>query len=86
MPTHYGSDKNLEQRVDSLKENVRGIVEQGQDRVQELRTKVVDVKDQAMQRGGRFLDQVRENIKTYPLASIGIAFGIGYFAMRIFRR
>src|SRR5438270_9072128 len=88
MPNQYGSDltnKNMDQRVGELKENVRGLVEQGQDKVNELKTKVVEVKDQAMQRGGALLDSVRDNIKMHPLTSIGIAFGVGYFAMRIFR-
>ena len=38
-----------------------------------------------MQRGGALLDSVRDSIKMHPLTSIGIAFGVGYFAMRIFR-
>lgn len=89
MPNQYGSDltsKNIDQRVDTLKENVRGLVEQGQDKVNELRTKAVEVKDQAMQRGGAFLDSMRENIKAHPIAAVAIAFGIGYVAMRIVRR
>ena len=89
MPNQYGSDltnKNVDQRVDTIKENVRGLVEQGQDKMNDLKTRAVEAKDQAMQRGSAFLDQTRENIKAHPLSAVAIAFGAGYIGMRIFRR
>ena len=90
MPNQYGSDltknQSFDQRVDTLKENVKGLVEQGQDKVHDLKTKATEIKDQAVQKGGAFLDQTRENIRMHPLAAVGIAFGVGYVLMRIFRR
>jgi ElaB/YqjD/DUF883 family membrane-anchored ribosome-binding protein len=86
MANQQATDKAIEQRVDMLKENLRGLVEQGQDKVNEIKTKVIEVKDQAMKQGSAAMDQARETIKAHPLASVGIAFGVGYVAMRIFRR
>jgi ElaB/YqjD/DUF883 family membrane-anchored ribosome-binding protein len=44
------------------------------------------VKDQAMARGGQFMDQATSFIQANPLKSVAIAFGVGYIGMRIFRR
>jgi ElaB/YqjD/DUF883 family membrane-anchored ribosome-binding protein len=46
---------------------------------------VIEVKDQAMDRGSAFLDKGTDYIKSNPIKSVAIAFGIGYIAMRIFR-
>ncbi len=72
--------------MDAIKEGVRGLVDQGQQKVDELRNRVVEVKDQAMSRGSQALDRVTDFIKANPLKAVGIAFGAGYVGMRIFRR
>jgi ElaB/YqjD/DUF883 family membrane-anchored ribosome-binding protein len=46
---------------------------------------VIEVKDQAMDRGTALLDKSTGYIKENPIKSVAIAFGIGYFAMRLFR-
>ena len=78
--------KNIDQKLDTLKEKARGIVEQGGERVDQIKTRVVEVKDQAMAKGNAFLDRASETIKANPLKSVAIAFGVGYFGMRLFRR
>lgn len=72
--------------MDSIKEGVKGLVDQGQQKVEEIKNRVVEVKDQAMSRGTQALDRVTDFIKANPLKAVGIAFGAGYIGMRIFRR
>lgn len=76
----------FEERVEGIKESVKGFVDKGEKRVDEIRTKVVEVKDQAMTRGSAILDQATDFIKANPMKAVGIAFGIGYVGMRLFRR
>ena len=83
-PSMGGS--NLDQRFDALKDKAKDIVDQGSEKVQEFKTRVVEVKDKAMARGGDFLERVTTLIKANPLRSVAIAFGVGYIGMRLFRR
>jgi ElaB/YqjD/DUF883 family membrane-anchored ribosome-binding protein len=83
-PSTYGA--NLDQKLDTLKEKAKGIVDQGAEKVDELKHKVVEVKERAVARGGAFLDQVTTMIRANPLKSVMIAFGVGYIGMRLFRR
>ncbi len=71
--------------MDAIKEGVRGLVDQGQQKVDELKSRVVEVKDQAMSRGSQVMDRVTDFIMANPLKAVGIAFGAGYIGMRIFR-
>jgi ElaB/YqjD/DUF883 family membrane-anchored ribosome-binding protein len=80
----YGS--NIDQKLDSLKEKAKGFVDQGTEKVEQLKERVVDVKDQAMAKGSAFLDRATTMIKANPLKSVVIAFGVGYIGMRLFRR
>jgi ElaB/YqjD/DUF883 family membrane-anchored ribosome-binding protein len=66
-----GTDSSL----DSIKNSVKELVHDGQE-------KVNAVKD----RGNVMLDRFVEVIKANPLKSVGIAFGVGYLGMRLFRR
>jgi ElaB/YqjD/DUF883 family membrane-anchored ribosome-binding protein len=80
----YGS--NLDQKIDTLKEKAKDFVGQGSEKVEHLKTRVVEVKDQAMAKGNAFLDNATTMIRANPLKSIAIAFGVGYIGMRLFRR
>lgn len=85
-PSTMGTGSNLDAKLDTLKEKARDIVDQGSVKVDQLKHRVVEVKDQAVARGGAFLDDVTALIKANPLKSIAIAFGVGYIGMRLFRR
>lgn len=74
------------QRLDSLKESVKGLVDRGERKVDEIRHRVVGARDQAMHRGGDLLERATELIRNNPLVAVGIAFGVGYIGMRLFRR
>ncbi len=73
-------------KLDSIKESVKGLVDQGQEKAKAIKERVVDVKDQAVSRGGHILDQATDLVKAHPLKAVGIAFGVGYLGMRLFRR
>ena len=83
-PSMGGS--HLDSKLDSLKEKAKDIVDQGSEKVDQIKHRVVEVKDQAMARGNAFLDNVTSLVKANPLKSVAIAFGLGYIGMRLFRR
>lgn len=76
----------LDSLKDNVKDNVKNIVDQGQEKVAAIKDRVIDVKDQAVTKGNAVLDQATTFIKANPLKAVGIAFGIGYIGMRLFRR
>ena len=78
--------ENLDHKLDSLKDKARGIIDQGGEKVDQLKSRVVEVKDQAMAKGNAVLDRATDFIKENPLKAVGIAFGVGYIGMRLFRR
>jgi ElaB/YqjD/DUF883 family membrane-anchored ribosome-binding protein len=45
-----------------------------------------DAKDAVVDRGGKMVTMLSKSIRKRPLLAIGIAFGVGYIAMRITRR
>lgn len=85
--TDVGSPtRAVDEKLDSLKDTMKGIVDDGAQRVGALKTKVIEVKDQAMYRGGELIDRTAGLIKAHPLKAVGIAFVAGYLGMRLFRR
>jgi ElaB/YqjD/DUF883 family membrane-anchored ribosome-binding protein len=79
-----GSD--LDSRLDKVKENVKGMVDKGEAKVHAMKERVTDAKQQVVSKGSAYLDRASEMIKANPLKSVGIAFGVGYIGMRLFRR
>ena len=47
--------------------------------------RALDVKDQLVERGTELLDQGTEYVKQHPFRSVGIAFVVGFIAMRLIR-
>ena len=78
--------RSLDDKLDSLKDTMKEIVDQGAQRADALKSRVVDAKDQAVRRGGDLLDRTTSLIKAHPLKAVGIAFATGYIGMRLFRR
>lgn len=81
-----GMADEAEDKIDSIRDTMKGIVDQGAHTVDAVKSKVVDFKDQAFTRGSDVLDRVTELVKANPLKSVAIAFGAGYVGMRLFRR
>jgi len=81
-----GTTRAIDEKLDSIKDTVKGIVDDGAQRVDALRSRVVEAKDQVMNRGGELVDRTASLIKAHPLKAVGIAFVVGYLGMRLFRR
>ena len=77
---------NVDEKIEELGDMLKGFFDQGSQKVDELKSRVIEVKDHTIQRGSDALDRVADLIKTHPLKAIGIAFGAGYIGMRLFRR
>lgn len=73
-------------KAESIKDQVKHLVDQGQDKVNEVKDKIVDAKDKVVDKADNLMTALESKIKARPLAAVGIAFGIGYVAMRLFRR
>jgi ElaB/YqjD/DUF883 family membrane-anchored ribosome-binding protein len=78
--------EKLDERIDSIKDQVKGLVDKGEQRAAAIKNKAIEVKDEAFTKGNALLDQVTGYIKSNPLKAVGIAFGAGYIGMRLFRR
>jgi ElaB/YqjD/DUF883 family membrane-anchored ribosome-binding protein len=74
-----GMTASIESRLDSLKESVRNLVDVGSERMS-------DVKDTVVSTGRSGIHRASSLIKKHPIVAIGLAFGIGYIAIRVFRR
>ncbi len=74
------------EKLGAIKDKVKGLVDQGEEKVDQIKHKVIDVKDEAVTRGSAMLDRAETFIKAHPLKAVGIAFGVGYVGMRLFRR
>ena len=81
-----GNANAANDKLGAIKDKVKGLVDQGEEKVDQIKHKVIDVKDEAVSRGSAILDRVETFIRSNPLKAVGIAFGVGYIGMRLFRR
>jgi ElaB/YqjD/DUF883 family membrane-anchored ribosome-binding protein len=85
--TNVGSASHkVDEKIDELSERVKGLFDQGAQKVDAIRSKVVEAKDRTIQRSSDMLDQGTDLIKAHPVKAVIIAFSIGYLGMRLFRR
>ncbi len=73
-------------RLDSIRDSVKSLVDQGHDKVTAIKDKVVDLQHKAKDKSGLAIDKASDLIKAHPFVAIGIALGLGYLAMRLVRR
>lgn len=78
--------RTVDDKIESIKDTMKDVVNQGAQKADALKAKVVEAKDQAFRRGNDLLDRTTELIKAHPLKAVGIAFATGYIGMRLFRR
>ena len=76
----------FEDRLDSLKDSVRNLVDVGSERAEAIKSRMADVKDTVVSSSKSGINRMGSLITEHPLVAIGIAFGIGYLAMRVLRR
>jgi ElaB/YqjD/DUF883 family membrane-anchored ribosome-binding protein len=81
-----GTASELEGRLESLKENVKNLVDAGQERAAQLKDRAVGAKDTLVENGEVALNRISALIKAHPFAAIGIAFSVGYVAIRMLRK
>ncbi len=85
MTNQNGSNMGSD-RVEDIKEKVRGFVDSAEERAEAIKARAIEVKDGAMTRGNALIERTTDMIKANPLKAVGIAFGAGYLGMRLFRR
>ena len=95
VKTHEGSVgdtvQSIKQKgseaIDQLKqkgsEAVDHLKQKGSEAVDHLKVRVVEITDEAKTKGMDFYDRAAALIKQKPFQAIGLAFGVGYLAMRI---
>lgn len=77
---------SLDNKLDQLKSTVKGLVDAGNERAGQIRTKAIDVKDAVVENGGEIFNRANTFIKENPIVAIAAAFGIGYIVVRMLRR
>jgi ElaB/YqjD/DUF883 family membrane-anchored ribosome-binding protein len=69
--------ETLDETLDSLTETAQGVVAQGTEKVEAVKTRLVDIKDRAVTRGDDLMGRAAELVQAHPLKSVAIAFGAG---------
>lgn len=76
----------IENRFDSLKASVKNLVDAGGQRAGQFKDKAINVKDSFVENSEAALNRAGGMIKAHPFAALGIAFGVGYIVMRVFKK
>jgi ElaB/YqjD/DUF883 family membrane-anchored ribosome-binding protein len=82
----HSANNVVEEKLDALGDFVKGLVDQGAQKVDAIKTKVAEVKDQTVLRSNDAFERTTHLIKAHPIKAVAIAFGAGYIGMRLFRR
>lgn len=61
------------------------VVDTASSKLDAAKDAVVEAKDTVIKQGGEYIASARKLITDNPLMAVGIAFGVGYVAMRIRR-
>ncbi|MBA2544401.1 MAG: DUF883 family protein [Deltaproteobacteria bacterium] len=75
-----------QEKATAIKDKVVDLQHKAKDKAVDLKDKAVDLQHKAKDRGNAIADRATEMIKAHPFAAVGVAFGIGYIAMRLVRR
>ena len=57
-PSQEKIGEKLDERIDSIKEQVKGLVDKGEQRAAALKNRAIEVKDEAFSKGNAYLDQI----------------------------
>ena len=77
--TPKASDRN----GSSIRDSVQSLVDQGTETADAIRSRVDEVTDGARSKGSAAYVRTAKFVKANPFASVAIALGVGYVAMRI---
>ena len=67
----------------NIKESVSNLVDQGHQTVDAIKSRVSDAGTQVRDTSGAMVREITQFVEAKPLKAIGLAFGLGYIAMRI---
>ena len=81
-----GSTSELDSRIEGVKKSVRNLVDAGGERASHLKDRAMGVKNTVFENSEVALDRARTFIKEHPIASLVIALGVCYFAIRMLRK
>ena len=81
-----GTASALEAKIDSLKESVRNLVDAGGEKAGVIKDRAIDAKDTIVENSEAALKRMGQMIKDHPFIALGVAFGVGYFAIRMMRK
>jgi ElaB/YqjD/DUF883 family membrane-anchored ribosome-binding protein len=81
-----GTTSQLESRIDGLKESVRNLVDAGGEKAGQLKERAIGVKDSVVENSEVAINRVSALIKEHPIAALGVAFAVGYVAIRMLRK
>jgi ElaB/YqjD/DUF883 family membrane-anchored ribosome-binding protein len=65
----------------AMRDKIRELVDAGADKYDAAKNQIMNAKDKVVDRR----DALVKTIEKHPLAAVGIAFGIGFFVMRLMR-
>jgi len=77
---------HADERMGSLRDSVKSLVDRGEERAHAFKSRVVEMTGTARSRSSDAIERTSSLIKAHPLKAVGIAFGLGYLGMRLFRR
>lgn len=81
-----GSLGSTTTKTDGIGDQLKALVSTGQDTLHDAKDSIIDAKDAVIARTDSTVTMLGKAIKTHPFAAVGIAFGVGYLAMRLLRR
>ena len=67
----------------TIKESVTELVDHGHQTVDTIKSRVSEVRAQVRETSVSLRGQIMDYVSTSPLKAVGLAFGLGYIAMRI---
>lgn len=78
--------RTFEARLAAFKQGLRDLASYGGDRATELKARAVEAEHVVEERAKTLAAKATELIRRYPVASVMLAFGVGYVLVRKLRR
>lgn len=82
-PTVQGTIADLKDTASTLKDSMSTLVDQGGATIDAIKARATDVKHTVQDGGAAAIDNTKSFVMANPFKGVAIAFGIGYFVMRL---
>lgn len=86
MTTASNLSSNANDKFDGVASHARAIVDAGQEKLGEAKDMIIGAKDKVIDKAESLGSKLAKLVKEHPFAAVGVAFGVGYVAMRLMRR